>query len=277
MTYRGSRNLDSDLLVFDIETVQHEAIELSRGEDAVAPSKQRPIVVGMADISIEYSDGDPVYRLAKIEAVAGPTHQITEQFFDQVSSRRPRLVSYNGKGFDIPCLKSAALESGIDISVYMETGTSKWDSYESHYDKMYHYDCMDVIAGRGRYPKLDHVARRLGIPSKMGIDGSKVQGLYDNGEIEAIRQYCDFDVLTTLLIFLHLQRSFHGLPEGHFKASLDSVRGYLLENAGENPHFDDYNMAWGAPAMSALSVENKVISLADKLAELEELDADIPF
>ena len=69
---------------------------------------------------------------------------------------------------------------------------------------------MDVIAGRSRFPKLDHIARRLKIPAKMGVDGSMVQGMYDNGEIESIRRP-DFDVLTTVLV-TSLQRSFYGLP-----------------------------------------------------------------
>ena len=72
----------------------------------------------------------------------------------------------------------------MDISAYMETGRSKWDSYESHYDRQYHFDCMDVIAGKGRYPKLDDIASRLGIPGKMGIDGSQVQEHYDKGNID---------------------------------------------------------------------------------------------
>lgn len=277
MSYRPSRNLNHDLLVFDIETIVHQDLDLSLGENAVAPSKQKPIVVGMADVVAEYSDGYPVFLMQKLRSQAGPSEEITASFFHEIAMRHPRLVSFNGKGFDIPTLKISALEAGIDISAYVNTGKSKWDAYESHYDKDYHYDCMDVIAGRSRFPKLDHIARRLGIPAKMGIDGSKVQEMYDYGEIEAIRRYCDFDVLTTLLIFLHLQRSFHGLPEVHFKASTDSVKRYLHEHAEENPHYDEYIRAWSAQSRRQLSVENTVINFADRLAEIEECETEIPF
>ena len=276
MRYSPHNNLDDDALFFDIETVSHEGLASDDG-GAIAPSTQRPIVLGMANMTSEYVDGEPVYKLQTLASIAGSSEQLAEEFFKQIKQRRPKIVSFNGKGFDVPVLKNAALEAGIDISSYICAGRSKWESYESPYDRDWHFDCMDVIAGRSRFPKLDHIARRLKIPAKMGVDGAMVQGMYDNGEIEAIRRYCDFDVLTTVLVFLHLQRSFYGLPEKHFKASTDSVRGYLLEHAGENPHFDDYNMAWGAPSLQQLNVESTVINLADKLAEIEECETEIPF
>lgn len=277
MRYRDTQNLENDLLVFDVETVLHEWIKVTPGENIVAPSKQRPIVVGMADIQISYSSGGPFYCLKKVVSVAGSSGEVTESFFNEVRERKPRLVSFNGKGFDIPTLKIAALEHGLDISAYMETGRSKWDSYESHYDRQYHFDCMDVIAGKGRYPKLDDIASRLGIPAKMGIDGSQVQEHHDRGNIDLIKDYCSFDVLTTFLLFLQLQRSFGGLSEESLKKSKASVREYLEENSDQHPHFADYLMAWDRPKLKKLVLKDKVIKLEERKQQTGVPHEEIPF
>ena len=275
MRYRDAQNLENDLLVFDVETVLHEWVNVAPGENIVAPSKQRPIVVGMADVQISYSSGGPFYCLKKVVSVAGSSGEVTESFFNEVRERKPRLVSFNGKGFDIPTLKIAALEHGLDISAYMETGRSKWDSYESHYDRQYHFDCMDVIAGRGRYPKLDDIASRLGIPAKMGIDGSQVQEHHDRGNINLIKDYCSFDVLTTFLLFLQLQRSFGGLSEAGLIKSKAAVREYLEENAEENSHFNDYLMALDNPKCKKSALEDKVINLEERKLQIDVAQEDL--
>ena len=275
MRYRDAQNLENDLLVFDVETVLHEWVNVAPGENIVAPSKQRPIVVGMADVQISYSSGGPFYCLKKVVSVSGSSGEVTESFFNEVRERKPRLVSFNGKGFDIPTLKIAALEHGLDISAYMETGRSKWDSYESHYDRQYHFDCMDVIAGKGRYPKLDDIASRLGIPAKMGIDGSQVQEHHDRGNIDLIKDYCSFDVLTTFLLFLQLQRSFGGLSEAGLIKSKAAVREYLEENAEENPHFNDYLMALDNPKCKKSALEDKVINLEERKLQTDVVQEDL--
>jgi hypothetical protein len=58
---------------------------------------------------------------------------------------------------------------------------------------------MDVLSFYGASPriKLDEMAMVLGIPGKMGVDGSHVGPLYEHGNMDAIRTYCTSDVLTT--------------------------------------------------------------------------------
>jgi hypothetical protein len=50
--------------------------------------------------------------------------------------------------------------------------------------------------------KLDAIARVMGLPGKVGVDGSQVEGLYNAGQLESIKNYCLSDVAQTAFLFL---------------------------------------------------------------------------
>ncbi len=50
--------------------------------------------------------------------------------------------------------------------------------------------------------RLDEVCVLLGLPGKLGVDGSLVEGMYEEGRIEEIRDDCELDVLNTYLVYL---------------------------------------------------------------------------
>jgi predicted PolB exonuclease-like 3'-5' exonuclease len=54
-------------------------------------------------------------------------------------------------------------------------------------------------------PKLAHVAKLVGMPGKLDVDGSMVDGLYEQGRIEEIRTYCLHDVVQTAFVFLRVE------------------------------------------------------------------------
>ena len=45
----------------------------------------------------------------------------------------------------------------------------------------------------------------LGFPGKLGFSGDMVWDHYQRGEIEAIRNYCETDVMNTWLVYLRFQ------------------------------------------------------------------------
>ena len=67
-----------------------------------------------------------------------------------------------------------------------------------------HLDLCDALADHGaaRSSSLDALAKLIGLPGKLGVDGSQVDGLYARGEIAAIASYCLSDVAQTALLFL---------------------------------------------------------------------------
>ena len=59
-----------------------------------------------------------------------------------------------------------------------------------------------ALADRGaaRMTSLDNAARLIGLPGKMGVDGSQVEGLHRAGRLEEIRHYCLTDVIQTAFV-----------------------------------------------------------------------------
>ena len=49
------------------------------------------------------------------------------------------------------------------------------------------------------------VARLCGLPGKVGIDGSQVEGLYRAGQLAAIQSYCLADITQTAFVFLRFR------------------------------------------------------------------------
>jgi hypothetical protein len=116
-----------------------------------------------------------------------------------MQAERPHLVTWNGRGFDLPVLLLRALHHGIPFPWYYQER-----EYRYRYSGEGHLDLGDFLADHGaaRMTSLDGVARAIGLPGKDGMDGSQVEGLYLAGEMETLRQYCLSDVVQTAFVFL---------------------------------------------------------------------------
>jgi predicted PolB exonuclease-like 3'-5' exonuclease len=149
----------------------------------------------------------------RVWSLGSPTDseaELIRRFFDGIDKYTPQLVSWNGGGFDLPVLHYRSLIYGLQCCRYWEMGDDdrefKWNNYLSRYH-MRHLDLMDVLAlyqPRANVP-LDELARLMGFPGKLGMDGSRVWSAFQKGEIEAIRNYCETDVVNTYLVFLRFQ------------------------------------------------------------------------
>lgn len=172
---------------------------------------------------------------------------LLQRFFDGIDKYTPQLVSWNGGGFDLPVLHYRSLIHGVSASRYWELGEDdrefKWNNYISRYHTR-HLDLMDLLAlyqPRASAP-LDEVARLLGFPGKLGMDGSRVWEAFQHGEIEAIRNYCETDAINTYLVFLRFQLMRGALDAEHYERELDLVRSTLERSTA--PHWREFMDAW---------------------------------
>ena len=173
--------------------------------------------------------------------------EIIERFFHGIEKYVPTIVSWNGKGFDLPVLHYRSLVHGVQAPQYWETGENnqsfKWNNYLSRYHRR-HTDLMDVLAGyemRANAP-LDEVATLLGFPGKMGMSGAKVWDNYQDGDIKGIRDYCETDVLNTYLVYLRFELINGNLTPEEYEAECDVVRTALAEE--NKPHLTEFLNAW---------------------------------
>ncbi len=94
--------------------------------------------------------------------------------------------------------------------------------------------------------KLNEAAAIFGIPGKIGTEGDDVLGLFEDGKLSAIRQYCESDVLTTTLIYgrYAVRRGWWDAEQGsRFEAS---VEAYLADS--KEAHYRRFLDAWAKTA-----------------------------
>ncbi|HEX9584767.1 MAG TPA: 3'-5' exonuclease [Gammaproteobacteria bacterium] len=253
-----------NVFVFDIETVPD--VEAGRrfydlgdlGDDQVANvmfHKQRQVsgseflrhhLHRIVAISVALRSGDR-FKIWSLGDEQSGERELIERFFDGVDRYSPTLVSWNGGGFDLPVIHYRALRHGVRAPRYWETGDDdssfRWNNYLNRFHYR-HTDLMDVLSGyqaRAAAP-LDEVATLVGLPGKLGMRGSDVWPRFQAGEIGAIRDYCETDVLNTYLIYLRFELIRGRLDEDRYNIECELVRASLSNES--KPHFTAFLNAW---------------------------------
>lgn len=172
---------------------------------------------------------------------------LVQRFFDGIDKYTPQLVSWNGGGFDLPVLQYRALLHGVSARRYWELGEEdtafRYNNYIGRYHTR-HIDLMDLLSLyqlRAAAP-LDEIAQLLGLPGKLGMDGTQVWPAYQAGELPAIRNYCETDAANTYLVFLRFQRLRGMLAAEHYQRECELVRTTLARSA--LPHWAQFLAAW---------------------------------
>lgn len=272
-----------DTIVFDIETVpdaesaRHllERPELSDAEarDALAeyflektdgkndfPRQPFHQVVAISYAHLIAEPGEEGLEMVLRQVASGgepasSERQLLEGFFGLIEQRAPRLVSFNGRGFDLPVLKYRAMRHGLSCPRWFSQG-DRYNNYDARFSSEYHIDLLEVLSDHGASARcsMHEVAAGLGIPGKLDTAGGDVRGLFEAGDIEAIRSYCETDVLTTLLIFLRWQLFSGAVNEGVYARAMLGLWNYLEAESGQRPHFGQFLEAW-EPTESAAERE----------------------
>ena len=255
------------VLVFDIETIPDiaglrklQGLDAAMSDEAVAelvfqrrrqqtggsdflPLHQHRVVA--ISCVLRTDEGLRAWSLGKTD---DSEKDIIQRFYDGIERYTPQLVSWNGGGFDLPVLHYRSLVHGITAARYWDMGEDdrdfKWNNYISRYH-MRHLDLMDLLAmyqPRASAP-LDDLAQLCGFPGKLGMDGSQVWNAYQRGEIEAIRNYCETDVMNTYLVFLRFQLMRGVISVAGYAEEEKVVRGYLAENASAE-HWKKFADGW---------------------------------
>jgi len=148
-----------------------------------------------------------------------------------------RMVDYNGRGFDVPVLQTRAYRYGIQMPWYFgllpdnKGGVSSWSKeYRDRYGGR-HIDVQDLWTNKGafRYPHLENLAKLMGLPGKVGIDGSKVHQAYKDGQHKEIDTYCMQDVFQTAFIFQRIRYLSARLDLDEYRAAAGALIDFIAE------------------------------------------------
>jgi predicted PolB exonuclease-like 3'-5' exonuclease len=177
--------------------------------------------------------------------------RLIADFFKLIDHYTPQLVSWNGGGFDLPCLHYRAMKHLVPSTRYWENGDEdrdfKWNNYLSRYH-MRHLDLMDYLGmftGRANAP-LDELAKLCGLPGKLGVDGSQVLPMWREGRLAEIRAYCETDVMNTYLLYARHQVLRGAMSREAYEAEEQLVHDTLIDLPGE--HWAQYLDAWSPTA-----------------------------
>ena len=174
-----------------------------------------------------------------------------KKFFGIIEKYSPVLVSWNGRGFDVPVLNYRSIMYGISAPSFWDQGDidsrNKYNNYINRYHRK-HIDLMDVLSNFSTrsFASLDHISRLSGFPGKLGEDGSQVWSQFLNGRQEEVVSYCETDVLNTYLVYLKYLKLSGGVNEEGYTQLNNEVVEYLVEavKEKEKPHLEKYLATW---------------------------------
>jgi len=246
----------SDAEVAEALTAYH--LEVTDGRnDFLRQPFWRVVAISYAQVGVERAEGDQAalpgqvrYTLTRVASggeVKASERELIEGFFSYIDQAQPRLVSYNGRTFDLPVLKYRAMLHGLSAPRFFDT-SNKWENYTQRYADAWHADLLEVLSdfGASARVRLDEVCRVMGLPGKLETTGEDVASLYAEGRIQDIRDYCETDVLNTYLLFLRWELLRGTIsPRGH-DASVAEVVSYLESERADRPHLGRYLDAWRA-------------------------------
>lgn len=186
-------------LVLDIETVVDRALPQPDGNDGGLPP---PPFHQVSVIGVLWMDANHQVRRLGILGDGKSEREALEDFSRFVGERKPDLVTYNGRGFDLPVIAARCLRHGVPFPHYYGARDVRYRFTPSG-----HLDLMDFLTdfGASRASKLDVIARSIGMPGKLGVDGKDVGPLIHAGKLVEVQAYCLCDVVQTAGVFLRVQ------------------------------------------------------------------------
>ena len=252
-------------LVFEIETVPdiakakqiynlgnltkeeaYEALKNMRRQETGGSDFFRHHLHKVVCISVVLRMGDSV-RVWSLGDENATEAEIIKRFFTAIDKYDVTLVSWNGGGFDLPVLHYRAMLHEITAPMYWELGDHykefRYNNYINRFH-MRHVDLMDVLSlyqARATQP-LEQIATFLGFPGKLGMDGSQVYDLHQQGQIERIRNYCESDVLNTWLIYLRFQLMRGEIMKPAYQQEITLLKNTLASS--DKDHLFDFLDAW---------------------------------
>ena len=218
-------------LVLDIETVPDGELyappEVAIGQERPFPPlwAHRPIVIGVLWL-------DEAYNFKRI-GVLGEGKDEREMLADLsrfCDEHRPHLVTYNGRGFDLPVLSLRCLRHGVPMRFAFDR------QFRYRFTDEGHMDLFDFLSDHGaaKVGSLDALAHLCGLPGKVGVDGSQVEGLYNAGQLPLIKNYCLSDVTQTAFLLLRYRLVQGALEVDDYRR----VAAALLDALGQEPRVE---------------------------------------
>jgi 3'-5' exonuclease len=225
-----------------VRRAQAEAREQSfTGSDFLPVTFQYPVAVCILRVGADFA-------LQKITRLDEPHYQprsIVEQFWSNLVKVRQRykdgvkLVTFNGRGFDLPLLEVAAFRYGCNGGDCFANRNRYTGNHLDLMDWMSNYGAIRMAGG------LDVLAKLLGKPGKKSVAGDQVYQMLLDGKIQEINDYCMFDTLDTYFVFLRTRIIAGGLTLENEHELVLQAKAFVLAHVEQYPALQQYLDNWG--------------------------------
>ena len=242
--------IPSEIISFDIETIPDKGAlpeEWSEGKFP-KPIQHQIVAISFVRASIIRANGAERFEIKECRSGGvrdASEKDLLEGFWALVRKANPRLISWNGRSFDIPVLLQRSLIHGVSAARWYES-ENRYSGYRYRYDTDWHCDLMDVLSDFGASARLtlEETARAVGIPGKIGGHGSEVLAMYEAGDIDQIRAYCEVDTMIVFCLYVRWAFSSGLLRADGHNESMDSTIKYLSNERARSPHFGQFLDEW---------------------------------
>ncbi len=187
------------------------------------------------------------FRVWSLGNTKSDEKEIIERFFNGIDKYVPTIVSWNGKNFDLPILHYRALKHAVNCQRYWDQGDNdpsfKQNNYTSRYHQR-HTDLMDLLAGyeSSAYAPLDEITTMLGFPGEITMNTAKIGDNYQAGNLAAIRNDCEINVLNMYLVYLRFRLMTGHLLKQEYQQEIEFMR-QILEKENKT-HIDKFLVTW---------------------------------
>jgi len=186
-------------------------------------------------ISIAVGEVGDDYTLRAVESLALEDYSeehLVRAFWRRIEQFDGTLVSFNGRGFDLPVLELAALRYGLAIPRYFDESAPA--SLRSRHGGR-HCDLYDLLCNYGATGLrggMDLLLKLIGMPGKLAMDGSDVQGYFEAGRLDEIHRYCRSDVIQTYFLFIRVELMRGRIDEAGYRLAWAAAAPFMAQLGG---------------------------------------------
>jgi predicted PolB exonuclease-like 3'-5' exonuclease len=208
------------------------------GSDFLPVTFQYPVAVCVIRVGADF-------RLQNIKCLDAPHFrpaEIVRAFWKGIAHfPRARLVTFNGRGFDLPLLEMAAFRFGCSSQAYFQNGRDRYRG--SHLDLL---EWLSNFGASRLAGGLNLLSKLLGKPGKMEVAGDQVYAMHLEGKKQAINDYCMFDTLDTYFAFLRTRVMAGEITLEREQALVrEEAKVWIESKVGEFPALRQYLDNWG--------------------------------
>jgi predicted PolB exonuclease-like 3'-5' exonuclease len=194
---------------------------------------QVPVAVTVLRVSADYH----LQSFALLDAPQFRPAEITRKFWYGCSLYpQSRIVTFNGRSFDLPLMELAAYRFGYSMGDYMQSSRNRFTGTLDLHDWLTNFGAAKIAGG------LDLLAKLLGKPGR--FETVPTDQLHREGRIAEINSYCLCDTLDTYFVFLRTRVMTGELTREAEIAITNDAREYLESKSKDYPILATYLASW---------------------------------